>query len=297
MARKSGFIRDLLDGESADVALSNYERSFAPAAEHSDDERRKLLHAAFGILSGFGHLDAANRVGKKYLELWPNCPVFDYLMKAIAGEASLDRSPPEYIVEFYNSFADGFDAKLAGVLGYDVPEKLCSLVRGATPANHKYDAIDAGCGTGFCGPLLRPMARQLIGVDLSPKMLEHAAKRDVYDRLICEELTAFLRSGQGSFDLVVAADVIIYMGDLTELFDAAATAIGDRGLFAFSTELYAGEKYRIEPTGRFAHSPEYVRTQAAAAFVEEACVETAIRLEAGTQVPGNLFLFRRRPRG
>jgi predicted TPR repeat methyltransferase len=299
MARKAGFIRDVLNGESVERALATYEHSTAltndPAPDEStDDDRRKLFQTAFGILSGFGHLGAADRVGKKYLELWPNSPVLDYLMKAIAGEPGLDRSPFGYIVEYFDSFADGFDAKLAGVLGYDVPEKLCSIVREATPENHKYDAMDAGCGTGLCGPLLRPMARELVGVDLSSKMLEQAAKRGVYDRLIREELTVLLNRSPGQFDLVVAADVIVYIGDLAPVFEAAAVAIRAEGLFAFSTESWTGEKYRLQPSGRFVHSPEYVRSVAAAAFAEHACVETTIRLEAGARLPGNLFVFRRR---
>ena len=299
MSRKAGFIRDVLNGGSVETALATYEHSVARTAdratgESSDSDRQKLFQTAFGILSGFGHLGAADRVGKKYLDLWPNSPVLDYLMKAIAGEPSLDRSPPGYIVEYFDSFAEGFDAKLAGVLGYEVPEKLCSLVREATPANRKYDALDAGCGTGLCGPLLRPMANQLIGVDLSPKMLEQAAKRGVYDQLVCEELAAFLNRSPGHFDLAVAADVVVYMGDLAPLFGAAAVAIRAGGLLAFSTESWTGETYRLQPSGRFTHSAEYVRAVAAPAFAEHTCVETTLRLEAGARLPGYLFVFRRR---
>jgi predicted TPR repeat methyltransferase len=294
MARKAGFIRDVMNGESVDRALAPYENALAPAEQYADSDRRKLFQTAFGILSGFGHLDAADRVGKKYLELWPDSPVVDYLMKALSGEPGLDRSPSGYIVEYFDSFADGFDAKLAGVLGYDVPEKLCSVVREATPAGYKYDAVDAGCGTGLCGPLLRPMAGKLIGVDLSPKMLEQAAKRGVYDELIREEVAAFLNRSPGHFDLVVAADVIVYIGDLAPLFAAAGVAIRAGGILAFSTESWTGETYRLQPSGRFSHSAEYVRSVAAAAFAEHACVETTIRLDAGVRLPGNLFVFRRR---
>lgn len=211
------------------------------------------------------------------------------------GEPGLDRSPSSYIVEYFESFAHGFDAKLIGVLRYDVPEKICSLVREATPANHKYDAFDAGCGTGLCGPLLRPFANELIGVDLSPKMLEQAAKRSVYDHLMCEDLTAFLSRSPGHFDLVVAADVVVYLGDLSAIFAAAATAVRAGGLFAFSTESWTGKKYRLQPSGRFVHAPQYVRSLAGPAFAEHVCVETTIRLEAAAPVFGDLFVFQRRP--
>jgi predicted TPR repeat methyltransferase len=294
MARKTDFIRDLLNGESVDDALATYEHSLEPTDDYAEKDRLALFNAAFGQLSGFGHVDAAKRVGKKHLELWPNSAVLQYLMKSMDGEPGLDRSPSGYIVEYFDSFADGFDAKLVGVLGYDAPEKICSAVREATPANHKYDAVDVGCGTGLCGPLLRPFAKQLIGVDLSPKMLEQAAKLGVYDHLMCEELTAFLSRSPGHFDLVVAADVIVYIGDLIPMFAAAATATRAGGLFAFSTELWTGESYRLQRTGRFAHAPQYVRSLAGPDFVEHVCVETTIRLEAGTRVGGNLFVFQRR---
>ena len=86
-------------------------------------------------------------------------------MKAVNGASDVDRSPSDYIVEYFDSFAEGFDAKLVGVLGYDVPEKICSVIRTSAPAEVLYDAVDIGCGTGLCGPLLRPFAKKLTGVD------------------------------------------------------------------------------------------------------------------------------------
>jgi len=295
MARTAGFVRDMLNGESVDEALATYQHSLAATDNDVEKDQLELFRTAFGQLSGFGHVDAAKRVGEKYLELWPNSTVLGYLMRAIDGDPGLDRSPSGYIVEYFDSFADGFDAKLVGVLGYDAPEKLCSVIRKATSASHKYETLDAGCGTGLCGPLLRPLANELTGVDLSPKMLEQAAKRGVYDRLICEELTAFLGRFPGHFDLIVAADVVVYIGELIPIFAAAATTIRAGGLFAFSTELWAGERYRLQPSGRFAHSPQYVRSLAGPDFVERVCAETTIRLEAGRRVLGNLFVFQRRP--
>ncbi len=301
MARKARFIGSVMQGDNVECALAAYEADAEPAEEvgaahespANENGKRQLLETAFGILSGFGHREAARRVGQKYLELWPQSAVMDYLMKAIVGDTAIERSPTKYIVEYFDSFAPGFDAKLSGVLGYDVPKKLCWMVAEATEPEHKYRALDAGCGTGLCGPLLRPLSWELTGVDLSPKMLEEAAKRGVYDRLVCEELTAFLNRCAGSFDLVVAADVMVYIGNLEPIFFAAAMAIRPGGLFAFSTESCEGANYKLQASGRFAHSSEYVRDVAAAAFPEHACEETTIRLEAGVRLPGNLFLFRR----
>jgi predicted TPR repeat methyltransferase len=293
MAGKTGFMRNILIGEPVESALSAYREQLASAESDTEKDRLELLHTSFGQLSGFGHIEAARRIGEKYLELQPNSTSMQYLMKALDREPSLERSPSAYIVEHFDEFSGSFDAKLVGVLGYDVPEKICSILREFISPGRSYDVLDAGCGTGLCGPLVRPFARELTGVDLSQKMLEQAAARGLYDRLICEELTSFLARSPGQFDLVVAADVIVYLGDLIPLF-RAAMAIRPAGLFAFSTELWTGEKYRVQPSGRFAHERQYVRSIAAPCFVEHRCVETTIRLEGERRVPGSLFVFERR---
>jgi predicted TPR repeat methyltransferase len=212
----------------------------------------------------------------------------------MAGNAGLDRSPPRFIVEHFDASAESFDARLVNDLGYDIPAKLVKAVQAVTSAGHLYDALDAGCGTGLCGPLLRPISRTLVGVDLSPKMLEQVAKRGNYDQLACEELTLFLDRSHARFDLVVAADVLIYFGDIAPIFASAANAIRPGGLLAFSTESRLEAGYRLLPSGHFAHAPEYVRTLAAEHFTQELCAETTIRLEANQRIRGNLFLFRRR---
>jgi predicted TPR repeat methyltransferase len=244
-------------------------------------------------LSGFGHIEAAACVGKKLLELWPASPSLRYLLQAVTGDSALDRSAPEYVIAHFDEFAPGFDAQLVGALGYDIPEKLCTAVRELALPGPLLDTLDAGCGTGLCGPLLRPLSRTLTGVDLSPKMLEQAAKRGVYDALACEDLAAFLTREQVPFDLIVAADVLVYFGDLAPVFSAAASALKSGGIFACSTEWQAGERYRLQPSGRFAHAPAYVLSSAHPAFEAVISIETTIRLEARQRLLGNLFVFRK----
>jgi len=138
------------------------------------------------------------------------------------------------------------------------------------------------------------LVRTLVGVDLSPKMLIQAAKRDIYDELVCADLMAFLDRGEGRFDLVVAADVMIYFGNLAPFFAAAARALCPGGLLAFSTEFAPEGNYQLRPSGRFAHSVAYVRGLAGTAFEEQACLSTTLRWEATARVPGQIFVFRRR---
>ena len=294
MLAKSRFLKAVIQGTSVDEALASYWISLAPLGGLSDDSRFDWLKTSFGLLSGFGHLEAATRVGRKRLELEPANVTTEYLMAAVAGHPGVDRSPPEFIAEHFDAFASGFEAQLVGVLGYDIPEKIYAAVRDITPAGHKYDILDAGCGTGLCGPLFRPLANSMTGVDLSAKMLEHAAKRGVYDELATEDLTSFLERSPAKFDLIVAADVMNYFGDLARVLAAARDALRPGGLLAFSTELLDGEGYRLQPMGRFAHARAYVRAVAGSGFIEEVCMETTIRLEANKRVPGELFLLRRR---
>jgi predicted TPR repeat methyltransferase len=293
MLRGTGFLKDLLQGSSVDDALATFGASLSPGDGSREENLQELLKAAFALLRGFGHTEAAIAVAKKRFELWPEDPSAAYLLAAVTGRDGPDRSPSDYIVDLFDGFAERFDAKLVDTLGYDVPGKLVSAVRAAAEAGRLYDAVDAGCGTGLCGPLLRPLARQLTGVDLSPRMIEQAARRGAYDRLVCEELSAFLGRSTGCFDLAMAADVLIYFGDLSAVLSASASALRIGGLLAFSTELSAGEDYRLQPSGRFAHTPAYVRSSAGQAFAQQACIETTIRQEAARPVRGNLFVFRR----
>jgi len=294
MERKTLFLRAVLECPTIDEALTNYRGSGISAERGSGQDLENAFHAAFGFLSGFGHRDAAIRLGRKHLELWPDSPSMTYLLKAVEGESVLDRAPPAYIAEHFDAFAEGFEAQLVGALGYDLPEKLGAAVRAVSDPAARYDALDAGCGTGLCGPWLRPLARSLVGVDLAAKMLAQAAKRGLYDELICADLVGFLARSPGRFDLLAAADVLIYFGDLAPLFAAAANAVRPGGLMAVSTELKGEGTYAVLPSGRFAHSAAYVRAVAAAEWAEISYAETTIRLEAVARVPGQIFGFRRR---
>src|SRR5665213_490042 len=165
MLRTSRFRRDVFEGVPIDQALAAY-LEFSPNRRSADEDLKELFYTTFAFLAGFGHREAAVRLGHKYLWMWPKSPSMEYLLKAVQGAEEVDRAPPAYIVEHFDSFAEGFDAQLVGVLGYDIPEKLCAAVLAAASSGHRYDALDAGCGTGLCGPLLLPSVRTLAGVDL-----------------------------------------------------------------------------------------------------------------------------------
>jgi predicted TPR repeat methyltransferase len=148
--------------------------------------------------------------------------------------------------------------------------------------------MDAGCGTGLAAPVLKPFAARLDGVDLSPAMVERAAERQLYDELVVGELVGTLAARAGHYDLVVAADVLVYLGDLEPVMRAARAALKPGGAFAFTVEKADGiESYVLGPKQRYAHAAEYVDGTAALAGFTVALMEDAVtRRDAGHDVPG-----------
>jgi predicted TPR repeat methyltransferase len=203
--------------------------------------------------------------------------------------------PADKVAKLFDKYADKFDQHLRGQLEYCVPELIVDAVAAVRPGDELMDVLDLGCGTGLCGPLLRPMAQRLCGVDLSPAMIEKARAREVYDELEVGDLVEVLRKvGTGSFDLLVAADVLIYLGDLAPVFEGASVALRPSGLFAFTLEAGGGDRYHLQrKTLRFTHSETYVRRMAGLfGFAVESLEPTVLRMEAGHPVPGYLIVLR-----
>ncbi len=162
--------------------------------------------------------------------------------------------------------------------------------------------LDAGCGTGLCGPLLRPFAQRLDGVDLSPQMLNRAKETACYDQLAEAELTAFLNQRPARYDIVVAADTLCYFGDLETVFAAAAGALKPGGGFIFTVETAGdetdaeGQAYRIIPQGRYAHTEAYLRRLARQAELQiETLQHGVLRQEMGRSVQGMIAILSKTP--
>jgi predicted TPR repeat methyltransferase len=204
------------------------------------------------------------------------------------------QSPKSGITKLFDGYADRFDSHLEGKLGYRVPSLLAAAIADTKPTK-PLDVMDLGCGTGLCGAALRPLARWLHGVDLSAAMIEKSRARGVYDEFTCGDLIDVLRAGSGrqQYDLIAAADVFIYVGDLTPVFEAAADALRPGGLLAFSVEAGGGDRFHLQDTRRYAHSRPYLEHLACIfGFRIERFETIAVRMEAGRQVPGYLVLLR-----
>lgn len=252
---------------------------------------RRTLGLAYAML---GMPDKAIEVYRAWLEADPGNPLAAFHLQACIGEDVPERAPDAYVQRVFDAFAKTFDAKLAS-LDYQAPAFVVDAVRrhlGA--AEGALDVLDAGCGTGLCGPLLKPWARTLAGVDLSEGMLRQAVARRVYDRLVHGELTEYLRQLEAAYDLVASADTLIYFGPLEAVAAAAARALRPGGWLVFTLEAHdGGADFTLHHHGRYSHRREYVDAVLRAAGFEPPEIASVVpRHEAGEPVAGWLVSAR-----
>ena len=286
--QKYAFVRflDALVKGPLDNALEVYRNS---VGEHAEDTQQ-LTQKAFHALSGYGFTEAAIRCGEAHLEFAPEDPIPRYLMVALRG-APITRAPRDYLVSFFDQFADTFDHKLVDVLQYRIPQKLLKEV--VSMGVQFTTCLDAGCGTGLAAPLLHGPGRRIVGVDISPGMLAKAAERSVYAELVESEIHEYFERTDQTFDLIFAADMLIYTGDLSGFMAGAARCLNENGWLAFSVETLEGADYTLQPSGRFAHCPDYVRDVVSELFTIERVIETQIRLDAMRPAMGMMVIMRK----
>jgi predicted TPR repeat methyltransferase len=250
-------------------------------------EARRLLALAHCTL---GDSAAAVRVFDEWLEEEPGHPIAVHMKAACSGKDVPARASDGFVEGTFDSFAASFDSKLAKLL-YRAPELVSGMLADSSAgAAKQYDVLDAGCGTGLCGPLLSPHARRLVGVDLSAGMLAQARARKIYDELIKGELTAYLREQRGAFDVIVSADTLVYFGPLQDVAAAAAQALRPGGRLIFTVEALAdGESsagYFLSNHGRYCHTHRYLECVLTGARLQPEIVPAELRLEAGDPVQG-----------
>lgn len=202
--------------------------------------------------------------------------------------------PSSSLVKLFDEYADRFEQHLTEKLQYHVPEMMAAALSERLP-KRPVSVLDLGCGTGLVGSLLRPMASTLVGIDLSPGMIEKAHGRGIYDRLEVADALAGLRAAApASYDVLASADVLIYIGDLSEHFEAAAAALRPGGIFAYTVESTGEGRYSLHPrTVRYRHSASYLKHLATIYGFEEVLFNPiTVRTESNHPVPGFLSLIR-----
>lgn len=250
-------------------------------------EARRALALAYCVI---GQPERAIQVCEEWLKDEPTSPIAAHTLASCSGRNVPPRASDEYVQKVFDSFANSFEAKLAR-LQYRAPTLIAEAVAaaGRIPAG-ALDIADLGCGTGLCGPLLRPYARHLVGIDLSVGMLTNALEKKVYDRLHQVELTTFLRDHRDAFDVIVSADTLVYFGGLEDVVTAAARALRPGGLLVFTVEEattpQTEDAFELQPHGRYTHGARYVKRLLAGAGLQPEIGRAELRLENGVPVPG-----------
>lgn len=214
------------------------------------------------------------------------------MLAALTGKVT-PTAPRRYVTETFDKYAGRFDNHLRKVLGYTVPAALAEMTAAHAGGRRFSHCLDLGCGTGLSGEAFRNLSKHLSGVDLSSRMLRHAADKKIYHRLECTEILEFLGNDHKRHDLFVAADVFIYLGRLEPFFPLLAKLAEPGALLACSTERYTGQgDYTLRTSGRYAHSRDYLISRAGTSgFSLQVHKEHDIRKENGSWIPGDLYLF------
>lgn len=223
---------------------------------------------------------------------------FFRFQRASLGQAEAPPAAPSTLVaRIFDRYARSFDEHLTKYLGYRAPQLIFQAVARAAPSDGLH-ILDLGCGTGLCGQLFKPLATQLVGVDLSPAMVEKARERGIYDKLIVADLLGAATALKQRFDLVTASDVFCYIGDLAPVFQMIAAMLRPAGIFAFTVEAITGDEpaeggYILRQTRRYAHAASYLRQLIVGHGYELVCLEQAVlRSENRQDVQGFVVVLR-----
>ncbi len=275
----------LQDTGNFDESLEHYRRTLELDPDHS--AARENLGRAYTD-AGLG--TEAKQVWQAWLEREPNNAVAKHMVASTSGQTDLERCDDDYVRETFNQdFAKNFDSQLAR-LSYQAPQLVAAALEAVGLGSTQVNMLDAGCGTGLCGPLVRSMAKRLVGIDLSADMLTEARNREVYDDLIECEITQYLLSQPAAFDVIVCADTLCYFGGLEKVLSAARESLRGGGWFIFTVE-ESGEQsllgYQLKQHGRFCHTEAYIQQAVAqAGFAIHEVTRSSLRKERGRSVAG-----------
>jgi len=250
-----------------------------------------LFNMIGGCYVSLEQFDMAINFYKKALTIKPNYAVPQHMLNALTGNTSTE-PPKEYVKNLFDDYAERFDDSLIKELEYKLPFLMKELILKLDPTRKIFEkVIDLGCGTGLTGKELRDISNNLTGIDLSSNMVAKTRELDVYDRLIVGDIVDILSSSKEKYDLFIALDVFVYIGELTKIFKTVRQCCNKNALFIFSIEAQEEDGYSLLKSARYAHSDDYILNIASDGFKVIDSQEVSLRKEKESWIEGKIFIL------
>lgn len=276
------------EGGILDEAAQNYRRALAIKSDYV------AAHFNLGALHmTLGQTEDALRSFRKAIELNPDLTPAAHMIAVLEGKTT-QSAPHDYIKNLFDHYAYNFENHLIHKLEYTIPtvifQKFCSLL--APDCRKIKHAIDLGCGTGLSGESFSRIADCLSGVDLSEKMLQIAHNKNAYTNLHLGDIVTFLNKSNEFYDLFLATDVFVYIGELEQVFNAVRNRCLPGAHFAFSTEWTDQPGFTLQNSARYAHSREYIKSLCDHfGFRVTLCEKVNLRKDHDLWIPGDIFIL------
>jgi len=241
-----------------------------------------------GLLREIGQYEEAAHCFEQAIQHGADPELHAYYLAAVRPGSPVPAPPKHYAQALFDGYASDFQTHLVEALNY---RAHTTLLQPLLEKGRRYpSALDLGCGTGLCAPLLQQICDRIEGVDVSAAMVQQARQSGLYQSVSQDDLLPWLRSRDTPADLIVAADVFIYVGELNEVFAEVARLLSPQGCFAFSVEASEDEGLRLLPSLRYAHSEHYIRELAGRHGLEiKRSYHAPIREEQRQPIAGQYF--------
>jgi predicted TPR repeat methyltransferase len=213
------------------------------------------------------------------------------MLAALTGETTAT-APLDYVESLFDNYAAKFETSLVENLEYKIPRLIAEIILKDSQFDLLGSIIDIGCGTGLFGMEIKQFCEHLEGIDLSQKMLVKAKEKNVYNKLIKQDIVGYLSNASLNFDYFISLDVFVYIGDLSDVFRLIKSRNKTGGKLAFSTEDYDGDGFFLRQSGRYSHSKKYIESLCKTFGYELRHFETQVlRKEKGGYLTGGLYLL------
>ena len=250
-----------------------------------------LFNMLGGCLASIGQNEMAIANYQKALEFEPKYAIPRHMLNSLTGYTSKE-PPKQYVKNLFDDYAHRFNDALVNNLQYSLPFIIKELILESNSEKSQYkNVIDLGCGTGLAGKDLKDISTNLIGIDISQNMVFEAKKLNIYDTLIVGDIVEKLNAFHDKFDLLVALDVLIYIGDVQSIFRAVYNSCNQDSLFIFSVETQDEGGYSLLKSSRYAHSDEYIMDQTAGLFKLVNSENVKLRKEGESWIQGKVYVF------